>query len=102
MLDVRPKARAIDRAVEDRRRGQASGPQGRHDRVGLPMAAGRVIAQPHTTRAAAIPPQQIGRDAAFINEDVLAYVPQRQPVAPASAVSDDVGPPLFVGVYGFF
>ena len=102
MLDVRPKARGIDRAVEDRRRRQAGGPQGRHHRVGLPMAAGRVIAQPHPTRAAAIPPQQIGRDAAFINKDVLAPVSQRQPVAPASAFSRDVGPSLFVGVYVFF
>jgi hypothetical protein len=46
--------------------------------------------------------QQIGRDAAFVDEDVLLGVVQRQPVAPAAPLSGDVGPPLFVGVYGFF
>jgi hypothetical protein len=66
------------------------------------MAARRVVAEPHAARTAAVPPQQIGRDAAFIDEDVLADIPQRQPVAPASTVSGDVGPALFVGVYRFF
>jgi hypothetical protein len=77
-------------------------PQGGDDRVRLPMPAGRVIAEPHATEAASISAQQIGRDAAFIEKDVLPGVAQRQPVAPAAPLSRDVGAALFVGVYRFF
>jgi hypothetical protein len=70
--------------------------------VRLPMSARRVIAQPHAAGTAPVATEQVGRDAAFIHEDVLPDIAQRQPRAPAPALSDDVGPPLFVGVYGFF
>jgi hypothetical protein len=70
--------------------------------VRLPMAAWRVIAQPHAAETAPVSTQQIGRDAAFIEKDVLPGVAQRQPVAPTAPLSRDVGSPLFVGVYGFF
>jgi hypothetical protein len=49
-----------------------------------------------------IPTQEIGRDPAFVDEDPLAHVAQRQPRTPLPALSGDVGPPLFVGVYRFF
>ena len=102
LLDVGTKACGIDGAIEDRGRGQAVGPKCRHHRVGLPMAVRRVVAEPHAARTAAVPPQQVGRHTAFIDEDVLADVPQGQPVAPAAAVSRDVGASLFVRVDGFF
>jgi hypothetical protein len=70
--------------------------------VGLPMAAGRVITQPHAAETPPVPPQQIGRDAAFVEEDVLPRVAQWQPIAPAASFSGDVGASLFVGVYRFF
>jgi hypothetical protein len=70
--------------------------------VRLPMTAGGVIAQAHAAGTAAVAAQQIGRDAAFIDKDVLPGVTQRQPVAPAPPLSSDVGAPLFVGVYRFF
>jgi hypothetical protein len=78
------------------------GPQRGDDRVRLPMAARRVITQPHAAKAAPVTAQQIGRDAAFIEKDVVPGVAQREPVAPAAPFSGDVGTPLFVGVYRFF
>ena len=102
LLHVGAKTGAVDRAVEHGRRRHPFGPQGGDERVCLPMAAGRVIAQPHATETAAVSAQQVGRDAAFIDKDVLPGVAQRQPVAPAAPLSRDVGAPLFVGVYRFF
>ena len=66
------------------------------------MPAGRVIAQAHAAQAAPVAAQQIGRDAAFIDEDVLPRVAEWQPIAPAAPFSGDVGAPLLVGVYCFF
>jgi hypothetical protein len=69
--------------------------------VRLPMAAGRVITQSHAAETAPVSAQEIGRDAAFIEKDVLPGLAQRQPVAPAAPLSSDVRSPLFVGVEGF-
>ena len=102
LLYVGAKAGGVDRPIEHGRRSDPLGPEGGHDRVRLPMAARRVIAQPHTAETAAVSTQQIGRDAAFIDKDVLPRLAQRQPVAPAAPFSRDVGSPLFVGVYRFF
>jgi hypothetical protein len=66
------------------------------------MAARGVIREACPARTAAIAPQQIGCDATFIEEDVLPGLVQREPGAPVAALSADVGPPLFVGVYRFF
>jgi len=66
------------------------------------MAARRVIVPEYAAETASVAAHQIGRHAAFIEKDVLPDVAQRQPVAPATAFSRDVGPSLFVGVYGFF
>ena len=46
--------------------------------------------------------EQVRRDAAFIEKDVLAHVAERQPGPPAAALSRDVEPPLLVGVDRFF
>ena len=61
-----------------------------------------MIAQSHATGTAPVAAQQIGGDAAFINEHVPPGVAHRQPRAPAAPLSGDVGSPLFVGVYRFF
>ena len=66
------------------------------------MAAGRVVAQSHAARTPPVAAEQIRRDARFIKEDVLPRVAQRLPLAPAPALSGDVGATLFVGVYRFF
>ena len=66
------------------------------------MTAGGVIAQAHAAATAPVAAQQIGRDAAFIEKDVLPQVTHRLPLAPVAPLSHDVGTALFVGVYRFF
>ena len=76
--------------------------QSRDDGVRLPMAARGMVMQPRPPRAAAIPPQLIGGDAALIEKDVLAHVAQWLPGLPLAACRRDIRTALFVGVYGFF
>ena len=102
LLHIGPKAVVVDGSIEHRRRRDPMGPQRGDDRVRLPMAARRVITQPHAAETAPIPAQQISRHTTFIEKDVAPGVAQRQPVAPTTALSGDVGPALFVGVYRFF
>ncbi len=102
LLHVGPKAGVVEGPIEHGRRREPVGLQRRDDRVRLPMPAWRVIAQPHPAETAPVAAQQIGRDAALIDEDVLPRVAERQPLAPTASLSGDVGAPLFVGVYRFF
>lgn len=102
LLDVGQKAGVVEGTVKDRRRGQPLEAQTGDDGVALPMAEGRVIAEALAARTPAIAAEQIRRHPAFIEEDVLADVTERLPVAPARAGHDDIRPTLFVGVYGFF
>lgn len=102
LFDVRQERGIVDRAVEDRRRLEPVESQRRHDGVGVPMAARRVVSEADPARAAAVAAQQIGRHAAFIEKNVLAQIAERLPRAPAAALSGDVGAALFVGVDRFF
>jgi hypothetical protein len=102
LLHVGKKTVVVDGPIEHGRRRDPVGPQRGDNRVRLPMTAGCVIAYAHAATTAAVAAQQIGRDAAFIEKDVLPGIAQRQPVAPAAPLSDDVRAPLFVGVYRFF
>jgi hypothetical protein len=102
LLNVCEECRVIDRAVEDRGRQQPVDAQSGHDRVRLPMAARRVIAETHAARTAAIAAQQIGRYPRFIDEDERASVVQRLRGVPPATGGRDVRSALFVGVYGFF
>jgi hypothetical protein len=68
----------------------------------LPVPAGRVIAEAHAARAAAIAAEQIGRNPRFVDENVAARIVQRQRVLPAAPRRRDIRAPLFVGVYRFF
>ena len=61
-----------------------------------------MITQARAAGTAAIAPQQIRRDAAFIEKDVLPHVAQRLPRPPLPAGRGDVRPTLLVGVYRFF
>ena len=54
LFDLGHEARAIDRAVEDGRRGELVRPQGGNDRRGLPVAVGDFRHQAGSTPTAAI------------------------------------------------
>ena len=58
--------------------------------------------QARATRAAAIATEQIGRDAAFVDEDVAVGLVRGLPLAPEPPPRGDVSAALFVGVYRFF
>jgi hypothetical protein len=70
--------------------------------VELPFTARGEIPEPHAAGTAAIPTQQIGRDAALIEKDVAARVPEGLADLPAAASGRDIRPALFGGVYRFF
>ena len=100
--DLGAEGRIVDRSVEDRRRAQPLEPHCGDQRVRLPMVAGCVIVQPDTARTAAIPSQEIGRHATFVEKHVLAHVAERLPVLPLSPRRGDVRASLLVGVHRFF
>lgn len=102
LLDVGEKRRIVDRSVKDGRGGEAVEAQRRDDGVCLPMAAGRVIAQARAAETAAVPTQQIRRDPAFIQKQILRHVAERLPRLPLPPGGGDIRPTLFVGVYRFF
>lgn len=102
LLDEREERGSVDRAVEDRGRGQAIDAESRDDGVRVPVPVGRVIAQAHATGTPTVAAQQICRDARFVDEDVGARVVQRLGVLPPAAIGGDVRTSLLVGVYGFF
>ena len=58
--------------------------------------------QAGAARAAAVAPQQIGRDPAFVDEDVPIGIVRGLPLAPEPPLRGDVSAALFVGVYRFF
>ena len=66
------------------------------------MAAGGVIVQPDAARTTAIPSQEIGRHATFIEKHVLPYVAQRLPGLPLSPRRGDIRASLLIGVYRVF
>jgi hypothetical protein len=102
LLDVGEKHRIVDRPVEDGRGGEAVEAQRRDDRVRLPMTAGRVIAKARAAQTAAVSPEQIRRDPAFIQKQILRYMAERLPRPPLPPSRGDIRPTLFVGVYRFF
>ena len=102
LFDIGEERGTVDRPVKDGRRVEAIEAEGGDDRMRLPMTARRVVVEPRPLRTSTVPPQQIGRDAAFVEKDVLPHVAERLPLAPAAPLSDDVGASLLVGVDGFF
>lgn len=102
LLDIREERRIVDRPVKHRRRVEAIEPQRDDDRVRLPVTAGRMIPEARAARTAAISAQEIRRDAALVEKEILAHVAQRLNAPPPAARGGDVRPTLFVGVYRFF
>ena len=102
LLDVGEKRRIVDRPVEHRRGREAIEAQRRYDGVRLPMTAGRVIAKARAAQTAAVPAQQIRRDPAFIEKQILRHVAEWLPRLPLPSGRGDIRPTLLVGVYRFF
>ena len=102
LLHVGEEGRVIDGPVEDGRRVEAIDSKRGDHRLGLPMTARRVIAEPRAARTSPIAPQQIRRDPALVEEQVVPYVAHGLHARPLPARRGDVRPTLFVGVYGFF
>lgn len=102
LLDIGQKRGIVDRAVEHGGRGEAVDAQAGDHRVGLPMAAGRVIPEPDPAGTPTIAPQQVRGDARLVDEDVGARVVYRLGVLPVPARRGYVRTALLVGVYRFF
>jgi hypothetical protein len=102
LLDVGEKRRIVDRPVEDGRGGEAIEAQRRDDGMRLPMTAGRVVEQACAAQTAAVPTQQIRRDPAFIQKQILRHMAERLPRLPLPPGRSDFRPTLLVGVYRFF
>jgi len=102
LVNGREKAVAIHRAVD-----HAGGRQPRHPQAGdegarLPARERGVIADPVAARTAAIPAQEIRRDAGFIEKDEVRRVPRRRRGLPLLTRGGDVGPVVFGRAYRFF
>jgi hypothetical protein len=102
LFDVGEERRTINGPIKHRGRAQPLETERGDHRVGLPVTARGVIADSGPARAAAVAPEQIGRHAAFIEKDISTNIAERLALAPPPTLSGDVGPALFVGVYGFF
>jgi len=102
LLDVGDEAGRVDGPIEDRRRRHPVGAQGGDHGMRLPMPARGVIVQPGAAWTPPIAAEEIGGYPTLIEKDVLPRVSDRQPCPPVAPLSGDVGPPLLVGVYGFF
>ena len=61
-----------------------------------------MIADAGAARAAAVPAQEIRRDARFIEKDEARRVPRRRRGLPLLARGGDVGAIVFGGAYRFF
>ena len=102
LFDIGEERRVVDRPIEDRRRAESVQPQGGDHRMGLPMAARRVIVEPFAPRTAPVPAQQIGGHSTLVEEHVLAHIVERLPRSPRPTRRHDVRASLFVGVDRFF
>jgi hypothetical protein len=98
LLHIGVKRRRINRPVEDRGGGQSVEAQTGDHRVGLPVAAQCVAREPRGARAAAMASEQIHRDPAVVEEDVLRGIVRGLRVLPLPTRAGDVRAPLLVGV----
>ena len=78
LFDIGEEARPVDGAVEDPGRGQASHPQRCEKRTGLPPGARRVVVDAGPAEGPTIPPQEIVRNAGFIEKNQTCRIPGRR------------------------
>ena len=77
-FDIGEEARPVDGAVEDPGRGQAGDPQCREKRTGLPPGARRVVVDAGPAEGPTIPPQEIVRNAGFVEKNQACRIPGRR------------------------
>lgn len=102
LIDVGAEGVVVDGPVKDGGGGQRAGPECSHHRMRLPVAAGRMVSNPHAAEAARVAADQIRGDAGFVDEHILVRIVERLRLDPSAAGRSDVRPALFIGVYGFF
>ena len=96
------KLAPVDGAVEDPGRGQASHPQRCEKRTGLPPGARRVVVDAGPAEGPTIPPQEIVRNAGFIEKNQACRIPGRRGGVPHDPRGRDVRSIVFGGPDRFF
>jgi len=91
LIEVGEKTVPVHRPIEQSRRSQASHPQRRDERAGLPVLMRRVVVDAGATATAAVAPQHVRRDAAFIEKHEPGGVNRRGDAVPVRPGRDDVG-----------
>jgi hypothetical protein len=102
LFDIGEKTVAVHRAIDDARRGEPGDPQASDKGARLPARERRVIADAGAAWAAAVPTQQIRRDAGFIEKDEARRVPRRRRGLPLLPRGGEIGPVVFGRAYRFF
>ena len=101
-LDIRTKAGAINRAVEDGRRREARHAERGKKRRRVPAPIGRLIRHPRPIQAPSIATDQIRADATFIEKDEASGIERRRGRVPGRPRERDVSAVVFGRAYRFF
>jgi hypothetical protein len=102
LMHIGAEARAIDRAVEDTRRGQSVAAQCAEESHGAPMAMRGKAAQPLPFRAPAAQRGHVGLYPGLVDEDQTRRIEPTLPGFPALAAPGNVGAALLKGEQRFF
>ena len=102
LVEVGEKTVAVHRPIEQPRRREACDPQRPHERTGLPVMVGCVIVDARAASAPAVAPEQVRRDATFIEKREAGRVNRRGDALPIRPGGGYVGAILFGGAYRFF
>ena len=102
LFDVGEKAVVVHGPIDHPRRRQALQAQRGDERARVPPAVGCVIADALAAQPAAVPPQQVRRDARLIEKDQVAGIKDGLQGAPSVTRRRDVWAIVFARPYGFF
>ena len=102
LFDIGKGTRPVDGAVEDPGRGQAGDPQRREKRTCLPPGARRAVVDAGPAERTPIPPQEIVRNAGFVEKDQACRIPGRRFGMPRDPRGRDVRSIVFRGPDRFF
>lgn len=102
LLGVRQKACAVDRPIEDARRGEPVQAQRADEGQRSPMAMRSISAQALALWPPAAQGRHVGLDPGLVNEDQLRRIKALPPCPPALTPPRDVRARLFEGEQRFF